>query len=154
MILRIAAAIALVLLAAVLWRGASVSTPSAAALPEPAGKGRAASPGPITEAKGVARDPFRYADARPVLHEAAPQAQMPVAAPLAPVPAPESPIRLSGFARRSGVLKAVLSLSGSVAVVGPGETIEGYRVLSVDEERGVRLQQPDGTEITLLPSDR
>ncbi len=151
---RLAAALALVaLLAAILWRGASGSAPSAPSPTKPAASGPAPPRGPSPEPKHLARDPFRYADSRPVPHDSALQPLQPVPTPLATLRPAEPPVRLSGFARRSGVLKAVLNLLGSVAVVGPGETIEGYQVLSVDEERGVRLLQPDGTEIRLSRSD-
>lgn len=151
---RLAAGLAIgALLTVWLWRGASVSVPPAAAPARPPGASRP-SPGATPEPQRLARDPFRYADARPARHDPAPPPVLPPASPLAMLRAPEPEVRLTGFARRSGVLKAVLNLQGSVAVVAPGETVEGYRVLSVDEEKGVRLLQPDGLEITLLPSDR
>jgi hypothetical protein len=37
-------------------------------------------------------------------------------------------------------------------VLGEGEESRGYRVLSVDEDGGVRLKGPDGAELSLAPS--
>jgi hypothetical protein len=75
--------------------------------------------------------------------------------PLPPRPEPSasaSPLRLIGLVRKGGALKAALSLWGETVVLGEGEESRGYRVLSVDEESGVRLRGPDGSELSLSPS--
>jgi len=152
---RLAAGLAIAAALSVwVWRSAGVGAPRAATpASAPARSSAPPSPG-AAEPVRLSRDPFRYADAPLVVREAAPAPPRPAPTPIAPIRNPDAAVRLSGFARQSGVLKAVLNLLGSVVVVGAGETVEGYRVLSVDEERGVRLLQPDGTEITLPPSDR
>ena len=78
----------------------------------------------------------------------------PEAGPAPPIPpepasrAPE-PVRLVGLVNRGGKLRAALSILGEVVVLGPGEEAEGYRVLSVDPEQGVRVRGPDGAERSL-----
>jgi hypothetical protein len=82
----------------------------------------------------------------------------PEAAPAPPIP-PEpasrapAPVRLVGLVNRGGKLRAALSILGEVVVLGPGEEAEGYRVLSVDPEQGVRLRGPDGAERSLAPGE-
>lgn len=67
-------------------------------------------------------------------------------------PAPrEAAVRLVGFVRRSGGLKAALALQGAVYVLGAGEGAEGYTLVAVDEDVGVRITAPDGSILTLLP---
>jgi hypothetical protein len=71
----------------------------------------------------------------------------------APALAPaDEPVRLVGFVRRGGVLRAALSLHGTVSVLGAGEEADGYSVLSVDEDAGVSVRTPDGDELRLPPS--
>jgi hypothetical protein len=93
-----------------------------------------------------ARDPFRYLDA-----DAASRAKA-----LPPAPEPKAlasdappPLRLLGFVRRGDDLLAALSLFGAVVTAGAGEWVEGYAVLAVDEDAGVRLRAPDGAELVL-----
>jgi hypothetical protein len=98
------------------------------------------------------RDPFRYAEPvreppRPAAfdrHEPEPQ----------PTPTPEAAVRLSGFVRSGGRLRAVLVLGGTVGVAAAGDALDGYRVLSVDEDAGVRLKTPAGEELLLSPKLR
>jgi hypothetical protein len=72
--------------------------------------------------------------------------------PLVAAPAPrEAAVRLVGFVRRSGGLKAALAVHGSVYVLGEGEGAEGYALLAVDEDVGVRITAPDGSILTLPP---
>jgi hypothetical protein len=59
------------------------------------------------------------------------------------------PVRLIGLVHRGAGLRAALSILGNVVILGEGEEAEGYRVLSIDEEAGVRLRKPDGTEQAL-----
>jgi hypothetical protein len=62
---------------------------------------------------------------------------------------PPSPVALVGFVRQGGGLRAALSIRGSVSVLGKDESADGYVVLAIDEDRGVTLRAPDGTETTL-----
>lgn len=100
----------------------------------------------------LSRDPFRYAAApaargEPVLPAARPTPE-PVASPAA---VPEA-IRLSGFVRRGAELKAVLWVAGMTVVAATGESAEGYRVISIDEDAGVRVRAPSGEELLLRPA--
>jgi hypothetical protein len=61
-------------------------------------------------------------------------------------------MRLVGLVRKGGALKAAVSMWGETVVLGVGDEARGYQVLSIDEEGGVRLRGPDGSELTLLPS--
>jgi hypothetical protein len=64
------------------------------------------------------------------------------------------PLRLSGFVRQGSRLKAVLVVEGATVLAGVGEAAEGYQVLSVDEDAGVRLRAPSGEELLLRPRAR
>jgi hypothetical protein len=64
------------------------------------------------------------------------------------LPTSRSRVRLVGLVRRGTVLMAALNVAGEVAVLAPGESVEGYTLLAVDEETGVRLGSRDG-ELTL-----
>jgi hypothetical protein len=101
-----------------------------------------------------ARDPFRYSDER--LAGTSSSRPIPAAPPsVASGPSPAAsanPLRLIGLVRKGGTLKAALSMFGETVVLGEGEESRGYRVLSVDEESGVRLKGPDGSELSLAPS--
>jgi hypothetical protein len=98
------------------------------------------------EAQQPLRNPFRYADepnpsARPLRPSAAPSSE------------PAASVKLVGFMRGSQGLEAVLSLGGGDVGLGKaGDVFEGYTILSVDEDEGVRLRGPEGHEITLAPS--
>jgi len=97
------------------------------------------------------RDVFRYADApsaappprRSVARSTAP------AQPEPPTPPPTLAVRLVGLLSKGGTLQAALSIDGDVWVAGLGEEVGGYTVLSLDEESGIRLRDPDGGEIVL-----
>jgi hypothetical protein len=58
-----------------------------------------------------------------------------------------------GLVRRAGVLRAALVVDGEVVLASAGETIGGFRVVSLDEEGGVRLRDPEGLEATLALPD-
>ena len=97
-----------------------------------------------------ARDPFRYADER---RQGAAPAPPPTATAPPPVPvASADPLRLIGLVRKGGTVKAAVSMWGETMVMGVGEEARGYKVLSIDDEGGVRLRGPDGSELTLPPS--
>ena len=97
------------------------------------------------------RNVFEYAEPRRAT--APPAASQDLAPPSVSPPAvvgdtvPE-PVRLVGMVRRAGRPRAVLSILGEVVILGAGEESEGYRVLSVDEEAGVTVRAPDGSERT------
>jgi hypothetical protein len=97
------------------------------------------------------RDPFRYFDDALAASPAAALASPPPAAleaQSAPTPAPP---RFVGWVRQGERVLAALAIHGLVVTAGAGETVEGYRVLSIDEDAGVRLQGPTGDEISLAP---
>jgi hypothetical protein len=149
------AAVLAMILAVLLLRGPG---PGASARPP---ERRAAMPAkPLSRAPDPdlpwpARDPFRYADER-TAGESPPRPLNPVAPPSvgsSPSPAASAnPLRFIGLVRTGRTLKAALSMWGETVVLGEGEEARGYRVLSVDEESGVRLKQPDGSELSLAPS--
>jgi hypothetical protein len=147
----LAPAIALALLALWLARPSAVSAPVDGA----AHRQERRQPPPAAEAKAppLTRDPFRYADA-PVarVEPAPPPSRRPPEPAATPLPPPPERIRLSGFVRRGGELKAVLWIAGTTLVAAAGETAEGYRVISIDEDAGVRVRAPSGDELLLRPS--
>jgi hypothetical protein len=100
-----------------------------------------------------ARDIFRYAEPPP-RPRTAPTAARPrtVLATPEPEPTPTPPlVRLVGLVRRADGLRAAVATAAGVAVVGPGDEVEGFEVVSVDEDRGLRLRAADGREIVLQP---
>jgi hypothetical protein len=143
-------ALLLALFAAFLTRGAGPGSapPRPRAVPPDA-----ALPQPLPEAPPLdsGRDPFRYLEAGTdaLSFERAPALPPPPEASAAP-PTP-APLRLLGFVRRGEVLMAALSVYGVVVTAGPGESAEGYEVLAVDEDTGVRLRGLDGSEVALDP---
>jgi hypothetical protein len=78
---------------------------------------------------------------------------MRAATPPEPATRAPEPVRLVGLVNRGGKLVAALSILGEVVVLGPGDEAEGYRVLSVDSDQGVRLRGPDGTERALTTAE-
>lgn len=151
------AAIALLAAACVLWlwqgsRAAGESRSQTAPRAEAASA--VASPAaPVAQALRFDRNPFAYAIETP---RAAPPARprplpLPSQAPT-PTPQPIAPAaRLVGLVRRGTDLLCVVSLRGSVHVLGVGEEADGYGVVAVDEE-SVHLRAPDGSEVVLFPS--
>ena len=99
-----------------------------------------------------ARDPFRYAEEhRQGTVSALPAIEVAPSPPPVPV-ASANPLRLIGVVRKGGTVKAAVSLWGETVVMGEGEESRGYKILSIDDEGGVRLRGPDGSELTLPPS--
>jgi len=152
----IASVAALAVVVAVLFLFLRAPGPDASARPagELAPKRSSAPPrAPDPDLPWPARDPFRYVDE----HRGGPGATTsPRPAPPASVvaaPAPSAnPLRLIGLVRKGGSLKAAVSMWGETVVLGTGEESRGYRVLSIDDEGGVRLRGPDGSELMLPPS--
>jgi hypothetical protein len=58
-------------------------------------------------------------------------------------------VRLVGLVRHGGVLRAAVVVDGEVILAAAGEAISGFRVVSLDEEGGVRLRDAEGREETL-----
>lgn len=136
------------LLAVALTRGAGRSAAPPAALPPsraPAPRA-GASPALAVTAPPPSRNVFRYLDEA---SEPGPTVRVPHTAPPETQPPPPPAVRLIGFLRREGGLKAALSIMGEIVVCAPDEQVSGYTVVSVDEEEGVRVRAPDGAEISL-----
>ncbi len=98
----------------------------------------------------LARDPFRFADEGAV-------APTPTAlATPRPFEEPAAParVRLVGLVRRAGMLRAALVVDGEVVLASVGDTVSGFRVLSLDEDAGIRVRDPQGLESTFtLPEE-
>lgn len=102
---------------------------------------------PAPPASTLTRDPFRFADQEPVGRASrAPSGSL--AAPPSPEPA-AARVRLVGLVRRAGVLRAALIVDGEVVLASAGDTVGGFRVVSLDEEVGVAIRDPEGLEVTL-----
>jgi hypothetical protein len=145
--------IALVVGAAILfaltWSPAVVTPGPRAGRPRPTSAATAsAAPadGPAIRLRNV----FVYDEPAPVT---SPQSRdVPeVAVPPPLTPAPPNPVALVGFVRQGGALRVAVSIRGSVSVLAEDESADGYVVLAIDEDHGVTLRAPDGTETTLAP---
>jgi hypothetical protein len=59
-----------------------------------------------------------------------------------------------GLVRSAGGLRAVLVVDGEVVLASAGDTVAGFRVLSLDEDKGVRVRDGEGLEAVLtLPEE-
>lgn len=104
-----------------------------------------ASPSPLPRIDPHAlRDVFRFADEPAASGPAEPGPGTRASAE--PVSGP----RLVGLIRRGDRLLAALAIDGEVLLAGPGETVAGLTVVSVDDE-AVRVRGSDGREETLSP---
>lgn len=78
--------------------------------------------------------------------------------PVLPGPSPTPPperLRTLGIVRQGGTLRAAIVVDGEVAVLSVGEESGGVRVVSIDEDAGVRVREADGTETVLrVPEPR
>lgn len=137
---------------------ASVARPrGAAAVAGDAAKGSATSPEDAARLAPL-RDLFAYADYAPAPPSVAtygvPTTQVsepPLVVPT-PLPTPTPlPVRLVGFVRRSGTLRAALSIHGDIVLAARDDLAANYLVVALDEDTGVRLRAPGGTEFTLRP---
>jgi hypothetical protein len=128
-----------------------VITPAPPAERRPAASAGGASTVPEAAAPERLRNVFAYDEPapQPMAPEVLPIPQVSVPPPLA-LP-PPSPVALVGFVRQGGTVRAAVSIRGEVTVLATGESAGGYVVLAIDEDRGVTLRDPDGTEITLAP---
>jgi hypothetical protein len=146
-VVAVAGALA-VLVAFGLNRGQPRADPRATTPPAPAGElARAPEPPPPPR---LERDPFQFADGPPGGETRSPAVETPFPAEVAPRPEP-APIRLVGFVRRDGRVSAALWVRGEVRIGGAGDDLGGFLLLAVDEDAGVRVRQPDGSELTLQP---
>lgn len=142
------AAAAVVLLGRPSVPGVTPPSPSRHPLSLPA----AVPAGPLDSVSSPAslRNVFQYLD-----EPAAPAASLlpPLAAspPPALQPSPSPAVRLVGLVRRGDRLRAALWIAGEVVVLAAGEEAEGYHLLSVSEDQGVRLRAPSGEDLTLPP---
>jgi len=155
--LLLAGLLALLLAVGYWTRAAAPLPPAAPGSPVPAAGASRPSPASPAAAPAArsrpARNIFEYSNARPPAAEASPTTPTPELTPASPVSraTPEPPVRLVALLRRAGRLLAALSVRGEVAVVGPGDSVGGYRVVAIDEDSGVRLTGPDGAEESLRP---
>lgn len=69
----------------------------------------------------------------------------------APAPSPSPLVRLVGLLRRGGQTRAALAIAGETVVLAAGESADGYTVISIDEDEGVRLRAPDGGTLVVTP---
>jgi|WetSurMetagenome_2_1015567.scaffolds.fasta_scaffold86624_2 hypothetical protein len=115
--------------------------------PEAGAAQRAATPARPT------RDLFRFGDSQSA--ETRP-AQTPSSSPAATVTAaPPARVRLIGFVRTQGRLKAVVAVEGTINVLGSGEETGGFRILDLDEDAGnARLRTPEGEELEVALAPR
>lgn len=158
-VLAVTALLALGVVCAVSW------TPRPAILArseEPVARMPRATPPPAPAETGAgaatpSRNVFEFVDRAPAAR-IAPLPRVVVPAPLAPEMAPSlpapSPVRLVGLVRRGRVLHAALSVSGQLAVLGVGEESDGYVVLAIDEDVGVTVRTPDGSQQVLSAESR
>jgi hypothetical protein len=94
------------------------------------------------------RDVFRFAD-EPVASARA-EAEPGQAARPAADAEPASHPRLVGLVSRGDRLLAALAVGDEVLLLGPGETVAGITVVTLNGE-SVRVRRSDGTEQTLTP---
>jgi hypothetical protein len=143
-----------------LWGAQGLPPGTPAASPSRVGPRTAVGAPPATpgESRLSSRNIFEFADeggnappaeGLPDLRRA-PRPAPTTVAELAPAPVPEPTVRLVGVVLRGGRRKAALAIRGELAVIGPGESADGYTVVAIDDEDVVRLKGPEG-EITLRP---
>jgi hypothetical protein len=108
----------------------------------------AAAMDPAGKTREVRRNLFEYGDAqaKPVGRSIRSAA---TAAPETPTPAPS--VKLVGIVNSGPARRAALSSQGQVVMAAAGEVVDGFTVLSIDGQEGVRLRTPEGAEITLAP---
>ncbi len=154
-VLAVMSVLALAVVCAVAWtprpraEAPPPAPPRPASVPAPSGVDPGADPLPLP-----ARNVFEFDDPRLPAPPPASLAPLMMPPPLdlssAPAP-PAEAVRLVGFVRRGGALRAALSVHGTVSVLGVGEEADGYSVLSIDEDTGVSVRRPDGDEVVLPP---
>jgi hypothetical protein len=134
---------------------AVASDPAAATVQAPSEPLAPPRPGP----RSFPRDPFRYLEEGTASASGAPGPRGSSADKVegggprdTVAEAPAQPVRLVGLVRQAGTLKAALSVGGQVAVVAAGESHLGFRVVTIDADRGVRVEGPDGFD-AVLPVD-
>jgi len=111
---------------------------------------RAAAAAPPSPTRRVTRNLFQYGDATaPPPGPAVPRTPRP--APAVATPTPETHVTLVGIVRREDGPHAALSIDGTVVVLAAGQSAEGYTVVEVSDETGVRVLTPEGSELVITP---
>jgi hypothetical protein len=108
--------------------------------------------GALPTSAPLQRDPFRFGrDRTPAAPQTGPLRATPprLPAPVAPLPASAPALRLIGYVRVAGRLRAALAISGEIVLAGLGDNDGAYTVIGLDEDTGVTLRGPDGVESTL-----
>jgi len=85
----------------------------------------------------------------PVLSYVAPMKAVETPLP-AERPSP-APVKLVGLVRQGDGLRAALAVEGEIVLGDRGQTVNGYTIVSIDEDRGVVLDGPDGKTLELRP---
>ncbi len=97
----------------------------------------------------VLRNVFEYGSR---LVEGSRPSQAPPPPAMDPTPPPSQapePVRLVGIVSRGGSPKAALVIDGEVVVLATGQQAEGYTLLSIDSDTGVRVKGPEGHDLSL-----
>ena len=108
------------------------------------------SAGDDTSGRAPKRNLFEYGQAAPppVMASAAPVEtafQTPSATPT------RAPIKLVGLVHQGHTLRAALAMDGEIVLGEKGQSVSGYTIVSIDDDRGVVLSGPDGTTLELRP---
>jgi hypothetical protein len=150
------AVLALAVVCAVSWnpRPGAAARPPDAPVPRTPARAPEVTPASAPSPGPDVRNVFEFADRAPAPAAVSlPPIAVPPPLDLQPaaIVEPVSPIRLVGFVRKGGRVRAVLSLSGAVTVLAAGEEADGYAVIAIDEDNGVTVRTPDGSEELLPP---
>jgi hypothetical protein len=121
------------------------SRPSRAARKDPAGAP------PLEPGAVVRRNLFEYGEAPAATRTPAAVVAVPTAnvATLDLAATRPVPIKLVGLVHQPGGLRAALSVHGDVVLAAQGQNVDGYTVVSIDEDSGVVVNGPDGRAIEL-----
>ena len=153
-VLAVTSVLALAVVCAVAWtprpRAEAPPSPAPRAVTPPAASTPAPDPHDVLPERNVFEYGERVSQAPPPV-TLAPLMVPPPLAPAVVEPPPSEPIRLVGFVKKGGRVRAALSLDGSVSVLSVGEEAGGYSVLSVDEDAGVTVRTPEGADLLLPP---
>lgn len=141
--------LALGLAAVFLTRGSGPLLPSVSPTSKTAPPRATPTAPPTGAAATLDRDPFRYLDSpEPAALELETR---PATSPSPAAQATPAPLRLVGLIRQGGRLQAALSIHGFAVTAAAGDVVEGYQVVSIDEDAGVLLRDVTGVEVTLPP---
>jgi hypothetical protein len=150
----------LAVLAVVSWRLSAQNAARMAVppLPEDARPDRAgvperpAAPAARGDTK-ITRNPFEYGGGSVPRETRPPRTPAPAGLPRE-VAEPTPPrVRLVGVVRPpAGGARAALSVDGEVLLLAPGGSADGYTLLEILDDQGVRLRTPSGEEVTVTAS--